>query len=31
LAGQVNIDYQLLAGKQLIGNYKIRLQFTAWV
>lgn len=29
LAGRVNIDYQLFAGEQLIGNYKIRLQFTA--
>lgn len=29
LAGRINIDYQLFAGEQLIGNYKIRLQFTA--
>ncbi|AEV94538.1 hypothetical protein PECL_215 [Pediococcus claussenii ATCC BAA-344] len=28
-AGVVNIDYQLFAGEQHIGNYKIRLQFTA--
>ncbi|GEP19647.1 DUF1934 domain-containing protein [Pediococcus argentinicus] len=28
-AGMVNINYQLFAGEQLLGNYKIRLQFTA--
>ena len=29
LRGNVNIDYQLYAGEQLLGDYKIRLQFTA--
>ncbi|MFD1420474.1 DUF1934 domain-containing protein [Lactiplantibacillus songbeiensis] len=28
-SGEVNINYDLYAGEQLIGNYKLRLQFTA--
>ncbi|BDZ29930.1 DUF1934 domain-containing protein [Lactiplantibacillus sp. WILCCON 0030] len=28
-SGAVNIDYELYAGEQLIGQYKLRLQFTA--
>ncbi|KRL54996.1 hypothetical protein FD35_GL002448 [Furfurilactobacillus rossiae DSM 15814] len=28
-AGRIAIDYQLLAGEQLIGDYQIRLHFTA--
>ncbi|MFC6275469.1 DUF1934 domain-containing protein [Levilactobacillus tangyuanensis] len=27
--GNVKIDYLLYAGEELVGNYKIRLQFTA--
>lgn len=27
--GRIAVDYQLLAGEQLIGDYQIRLQFTA--
>ncbi|WP_047998833.1 DUF1934 domain-containing protein [Lactiplantibacillus herbarum] len=28
-AGEVNVDYDLYAGEQLLGNYQLRLQFTA--
>ena len=28
-SGEVNVDYDLYAGEQLLGNYKLRLQFTA--
>ncbi|HAT54152.1 MAG TPA: DUF1934 domain-containing protein [Lactobacillus sp.] len=28
-AGRIAVDYQLLAGEQLIGDYQIRLHFTA--
>ncbi|MFC6182614.1 DUF1934 domain-containing protein [Lactiplantibacillus daowaiensis] len=28
-SGEVNINYQLYAGEQRIGDYKLRLQFTA--
>ncbi|HIW71394.1 MAG TPA: DUF1934 domain-containing protein [Candidatus Levilactobacillus faecigallinarum] len=28
-SGHVKIDYLLYAGEELVGNYKIRLQFTA--
>lgn len=28
-SGNVKIDYLLYAGEELVGNYKIRLQFTA--
>ncbi|MFB9770692.1 DUF1934 domain-containing protein [Lactiplantibacillus modestisalitolerans] len=28
-SGAVNVDYDLYAGEQLLGNYKLRLQFTA--
>ncbi|VDG21422.1 hypothetical protein MUDAN_BIHEEGNE_03053 [Lactiplantibacillus mudanjiangensis] len=28
-SGEIKINYDLYAGEQLIGNYKLRLQFTA--
>ncbi|GKT03088.1 DUF1934 domain-containing protein [Furfurilactobacillus entadae] len=28
-SGRINVDYQLLAGESLLGDYQIRLQFTA--
>lgn len=28
-SGEVNVDYDLYAGEQLLGNYQLRLQFTA--
>ncbi|AVK64385.1 DUF1934 domain-containing protein [Lactobacillus sp. CBA3606] len=28
-SGEVNVNYQLYAGEQPIGDYKLRLQFTA--
>ncbi|AVL00546.1 DUF1934 domain-containing protein [Pediococcus inopinatus] len=29
ISGTVKVDYQLFAGESLLGDYKIRLQFTA--